>query len=117
MNRLVIREQHHSLRNLPYSQELDLPLNRKHPLFQPRLFHLRPILDSEPEWMKRSYLMKRCIYISALLHLTGEKLPVRDSKESQDDQVDDIRVEVRRSWRSREITAQEQGHKRDTADG
>jgi hypothetical protein len=44
------------------------------------------------------------LYISTTSYHLGD-LPVRNSKESQDDQIDDIRVEVRRSWRGREITA------------
>lgn len=46
--------------------------------------------------------------MSASLHLYIEDLPIRDSKKDQDDQIHDIRVEIRGSWRSREVTCQKQ---------
>jgi len=45
-----------------------------------------------------------------------EDLPIRDSKKDQDDQIHNIRVEIRRSWRSREITSQKERDKDHSSD-
>jgi len=52
--------------------------------------------------------MKQCIYTSAQVYLDIKDSPIRDSKKDQDDQIHDIRVEIRGSWRSREVTCQKQ---------
>jgi len=57
------------------------------------------------------------LYISITLsHRVGDS-PICDSEKSQDDQINDIRVEIRRSWRSREIAAQEKWHEHDSTEG
>jgi hypothetical protein len=56
--------------------------------------------------VEETIILNEAMYlnISTTSYHLGD-LPIRDSKEREDNQIDDIRVEIRRSWRGREVTA------------